>query len=125
MPKLITTPVSIESLFYGEDQDLDVLRVISGGVQYETVAANVTAPQVMGAVGAAGDYLHQLICVVTTATAAQVQIKDGTGTAITILPATVGSVGTIVIPVGLKSTVGAWQITTGTGVAVIACGLFS
>lgn len=125
MPKMITQPVSIESLMYGEDQDLDSLRVISGGFQYETVAASQTN-QVMGATGAAGDYLDKLICVVSTAATSQVQIKDGAGTAITILPNNVGSgVGTVVINVGLKSTTGAWQITTGAGVSVIATGLFS
>ena len=125
MPKLITTPVSIESLLYGEDQDLDSLRVINGGFQYETVAASQTN-QVLGATGAAGDFLDKLICVVSTAATSQVQIKDGTGTAITILPNNVGSgVGTVVINVGLKSTTGSWQITTGAGVSVIATGLFS
>ena len=125
MPKMITQPVSIESLMYGEDQDLDSLRVINGGFQYETVAASQTN-QVLGATGAAGDFLDKLICVVSTAATSQVQIKDGGGTAITILPNNVGSgVGTVVINVGLKSTTGSWQITTGAGVAVIATGLFS
>lgn len=125
MPKMITQPVSIESLMYGEDQDLDSLRVINGGFQYETVAASQTN-QVLGATGAAGDFLDKLICVVSTAATSQVQIKDGAGTAITILPNNVGSgVGTVVINVGLKSTTGSWQITTGAGVSVIATGLFS
>lgn len=124
MPKMITTPVSIESLLYGEDQDLDSLRTINGGFQYEFVNVSATN-QVMGATGASGDYLDKLICVVTNVTTSQVQIKDGSGTAITVLPNNVAAIGTYVIPIGLKSTVGSWQVSTAATVTVLATGLFS
>lgn len=107
------------------DKTLLSERVIAGGSQYETVAASQT-DQAMGATGATGDYLESLICVVSTAATSQVQIKDGAGSAITVLPNSVGAgVGTYILPVGLISLSGAWKITTAAGVAVIATGRFT
>lgn len=101
------------------------LEVTSGDDEYETVAASQT-DQVLGATGAAGDFLARLIIVVATAATAQVQIKDGSGSAITIFPNSPGGgIGTYVIEVGLTSTGGAWKVTTGAGVSVIAVGDFT
>ena len=100
----------------------------SGGVEYETVAASQT-DQIMGASGAVGDYIEGLICVVATAATSQVQIKDGNGSAITVLPNAVGAgVGTYYVPLGLKciaATTPGWKITTAAGVSVIATGDFT
>lgn len=95
-----------------------------GGFRAVAPGANT---QVLGTTGAAGDFLGQLICVVNTPASAQVQIKNGTGAAVTVYPniATGGVPGTYVIPIGLRSTLGAWQVTTGAGVEVIACGSFT
>ena len=113
------------SLAAGEDQQLNAQATIAAGSQYETVAASQT-DQTLGAVGATGDYLDKLICVVTTAATAQTQIKDGPGTAITVLPNSPGGgVGTYTIFLGLKSTAGAWKVTTGAGTAALACGKFT
>lgn len=99
--------------------------VKSGGNEYEDVAASQTN-QTLGATGAAGDYLECLTCVVSTAATAQVQVKDGAGSAVTIFPNSPGAgVGTYTIPCGWTSTSGAWQITTGAGVAVRASGDFT
>jgi hypothetical protein len=100
-------------------------RPLDRGNDYETVAASQT-DQVMGGSGAKGDLLTLLICVVSTAATAQVQIQDGNGTEITVLPNSPGAgVGTYVIPLNLVSRTGAWSITTGAGVAVIATGEFT
>lgn len=116
---------SLASLISGESQSLGLLFTSSGGSEYETVAASQTN-QVLGTVGAAGDLLSSLICIVTVSLTAQVQIKDGADAAITIFPNSPGGgIGTYTIPVGLLSRSGGWQITTGAGVAVIACGVFS
>ena len=116
---------NLTTLLAGEHQPLGLMFTADGGTEYETVAASQTN-QVIGAVGAAGDLLSRLICVVTTAATAQVQIKDGSDTAITVFPNSPGGgVGTYTIPIGLLSRTGAWQVTTGAGVAVIACGNFS
>lgn len=118
-------PVDMRTLIAGENQSLGALEVIDGVGEYQTVAAS-QSNQVLGATGAAGDYLGRLVCVVSTAATAQVQIKDGSNSAITVLPNSPGGgVGTYVIPLGLKSQAGAWQVTTGAGVAVIACGAFT
>lgn len=93
--------------------------------EYETVAAGQT-DQSLGATGGAGDYLEGLICVVATAATSQVQIKDGAGSAITVLPNNIGGgIGTYSVPIGLKSVSGAWKITTAAGVSVIAVGNFT
>jgi hypothetical protein len=93
--------------------------------QYENVAASQTN-QVMGGTGAAGDYIYRLVCVVSTALTAQVQIKDGSGTAFTVLPNSPGGgIGTYVLELNMVSASGAWQVTTAAGVAVTAVGVFS
>jgi hypothetical protein len=97
------------------------------GAGYETVAAGQT-DQVLGATGAAGDRLDSLTCVVATAATSGVSIKDGAGSAISVLPDNVGGgVGTYTIhfPRGLVSASGAWKVTTGAGVSVIAAGQFA
>lgn len=93
--------------------------------EYETVAASQT-DQVMGATGAAGDYLSHLIVVVATAATAAVSIKDGGGSAISVFPNSPGGgIGTYTVPLGLTSLAGAWKITTGAGVSVIGVGNFT
>lgn len=96
--------------------------------QYEHVTASQTA-QVLGGTGATGDYLDKLICTVSTAATSLVQIVDGTGTGVlthTIIPNNVGGgIGVYVVPIGAASTTGAWKITTGAGVEVMAVGIFS
>jgi hypothetical protein len=95
------------------------------GDQYETVAVGQT-DQVLGGTGAAGDYLAMLTCVVSAAATSTVSIKDGAGSAISVLPANVGAgIGTYTIPLGLTSLSGAWKVTTGAGVSVIASGRFT
>lgn len=99
-------------------------NVVSGS-DYETVAAGQTT-QALGATGAAGDYIDRLIIVVATAATAQVQIKDGSDTAITIFPDSPGpGIGSYVLPIGMRSRTGAWQVTTGAGSSVIATGKFT
>jgi phospholipid N-methyltransferase len=94
----------------------------------EHVAAGQTA-QVLGPTGAKGDYLHRLICTVTTAASGNVVIVDGSGTGIlthTVLPASAGTgVNVYNIEVNAVSADGAWKVTTGAGVEVMAVGIFS
>jgi hypothetical protein len=95
---------------------------------YEHVAVSQTA-QVLGGTGAVGDYLHRIVCTVSTAATSLVQIVDGTGTGIlthTVLPNNVGGgVGVYNIEMNVVSANGAWKITTGAGVEVMAVGIFS
>ena len=95
---------------------------------YEHVAANQTA-QVLGTVGAKGDYLHRIVCTVSTSASGNVVIVDGSGTGIlthTILPALAGTgVNVYNVELNAVSQDGAWKITTGAGVEVMAIGIFS
>jgi len=93
--------------------------------QYEHVAVSQTN-QVLGGTGAAGDYIHRLVCTVATAATAQVQIKDGSGAAHTVLSNSPGGgIGVYNIEMNVVSRNGAWQVTTGAGVEVLAIGVFS
>lgn len=91
---------------------------------YELVAAGQTT-QVIGPVGAKGDILDRVIIIPETTGAGTVSIKDGSNTAINIFVAgTLPSLAPMTVVIGSRSTSGAWQITTGTNVHVIAVGKF-
>jgi len=93
---------------------------------YEHVAASQTA-QVLGGAGAAGDYIHRLVCTVTTSASSAVQIVDGTGAGIlthTVLPNNSG-IGCFNLELNVVSANGPWKITTGAGVEVMAVGIFT
>ena len=96
--------------------------------QYEHIAASQSA-QVLGGTGAVGDYIHRLVCTVTTAATGNVVIVDGTGTGIlthTVLPANPGGgIGVYNVEINAVSQNGAWKVTTGAGVEVMAVGIFS
>ena len=101
---------------------------VDPGVQYETVAAGQTA-QALGATGAVGDYLGRLIIVPAAAACGVVQIKDGGDAAITVFvgggTVALPTLAPIVVNIGLVSRTGAWQVTTGANVSVIASGNFT
>ena len=95
--------------------------------EYETVAASAT-DQVLGATGATSDYLAGLLIVPATTSPGAVSIKDGSGSGITVFTGGASSVSNLVpffVPLGIKSTGGAWKVTTGTNVLVIASGNFT
>ncbi|MDD2706349.1 MAG: hypothetical protein PHU07_13610 [Acidocella sp.] len=94
---------------------------------YETVAAS-QADQVLGATGAAGDYLDQLLLIPANANPGAVSIKDGAGAAITVFAggaASVAVLDAIPVPIHATSAAGAWKVTTGADVSVIATGKFT
>ena len=94
--------------------------------QYEEVAASATT-QVLGPTGGAGDKLFALVVNVTTSATGTVAIKDGSDTAITVVPANtpIGAFTLSFGEFGARSRTGAWQITTGAGASVVAVGDFS
>lgn len=95
------------------------------GYQYETIAASQTA-QVLGNAGAAGDYLHRLIVTVNTAATSAVGLIDGSLSPILLVPNNIGAgVGVYSIEINAASISGAWKVTTGAGVTVVAVGQFS
>lgn len=95
---------------------------------YETVAASQTA-QVLGATGAAGDFLAALLIVPATTSPGAVSIKDGSsGTTITVFTGGSSSVSNLVpfpIPLGLTALSDGWRVTTGANVSVVAIGDFT
>ena len=92
---------------------------------YETVAASQT-DQVLGGVGAAGNILERLIIVPATTGAGDVSIKDGGGSAINVFKTgTLSDLRPIVLSLEIRSTSGAFKVTTGANVSVIAIGRFS
>lgn len=92
------------------------------GFKYEHVAASATA-QVLGATGAAGDYLHRLIITVSTAATSTVSLLDDTSSH--VLLAANSAIGVYSVEVNSKSVNGAWKITTGAGAEVLAIGNFT
>lgn len=91
---------------------------------YRTVAASQT-DQALGSAGTVGDILDKLIIVPATTGAGTVSIKDGGGSGINVfVTGTLADLKTIVIPLGVRSQVGTWKVTTGANVSVIAVGRF-
>ncbi len=96
------------------------------GTDYETVAASQTA-QVIGTNGALGDYIGGVLVIPATTSPGNVLLLDNS-TSITIFAGGVSSVGSLApftIALGAKSVSGAWKITTGANVSVIAFGNFT
>jgi hypothetical protein len=93
--------------------------------QYETVAASQT-DQALGATGAVGDQLAGLLIVPATTGAGTVSIKDGSGSSINVfVTGTLADLKPHWIPLGIRSAAGAWKVTTGANVSVIAVGSFT
>lgn len=115
---------SIRVTSTAEDTTNSTLRIERQG-EWEAVAVSQT-DQVLGSTGAAGDYLEKLIITVATAATAAVSIKDGTGSAIPILPNSPGGgIGVYVVPLDMISLDAGWKVTTGAGSTVVAVGRFT
>lgn len=94
-----------------------------GGEDYEMVAASQTG-QVLGGVGAKGDFIARLIINTITVATASVTLTDGS-TAIVIQTAASALLGPQSLELGMRAQTGPWKITTGAGATVIAIGQFS
>lgn len=106
---------------------LAILASVDPRLEYETVAASQT-DQVLGPTGASGDVLESLLIVPASTSPGAVSIKDGGGSAITVFAGGTDSVSNLVpfpVSLGIKSTSGAWKVTTGTNVSVVASGQFT
>lgn len=109
------------------DGDSGAKVVEQGQFDYEAVAASQT-DQVCGVTGAAGDFLHSLVIVPATTSPGNVLIEDGTNSAITVFTGGASSVGDltpIVLEFNIRSTSGAWEITTGANVSALCIGRFT
>lgn len=102
------------------------VATFNGGWEYETVAASQTG-QVIGATGGKGDYISHLIVIPATTSPGNVLLLDN-ATSITVFTGGASSVTNLVpfmVPLGMKSVSGAWKVTTGANVSVIAVGDFT
>lgn len=93
---------------------------------YETIAASQTA-QVMGGTGAIGDYIKRLIVIPTTVSPGVVTLLDN-ATSIPLFAggaASLAMLAPFAIELGMVSVSGAWKITTGAGLSLIAMGKFT
>jgi hypothetical protein len=93
---------------------------------YETVAAS-QAGQVIGTSGGVGDEIEGVLVVPTTTSPGAITLIDGS-TSVVIFAGGASSLSNLVpfgIPLGLRSVSGAWSITTGAGLSVVATGRFS
>lgn len=94
--------------------------------EYESVSASQTG-QVLGTTGATGDYLAGLLVVPATTSPGLVTVLDN-ATSIPVFVGGASSVSNLVpffIPLGVVSVSGAWKVTTGSNVSVIAVGNFT
>lgn len=94
---------------------------------YEAIAAS-QSNVVLGAVGAAGDYLDTITIVPATTSPGAVTIADGSGSAITIFTGGATSVADLkpfALHVKFKSGAGAIKVTTGANVSVLCTGSFT
>lgn len=97
------------------------------GDGYETVAAS-QSDQVLGTTGASGDRISHIVIIPATKSPGAVTIKDGAGSAITVFAGgtdSLASLASFPIMLGMVSSAGAWSVTTGADVSVIAVGKFS
>lgn len=94
--------------------------------EYETVAASQTA-QVLGATGATGDYVTGLLCTPATTSPGVVTLLDN-AISIPLFVGGASSVSNLVpffISLGAFSVSGAWKVTTGANISVMAFGNFT
>ena len=99
-----------------------------GGTDYTGVGSSATNTM-LGATGAAGDYLGGIVIIPGTTAAGAVSVKDGALTAFTIFAGggttALTSLIPFFVPIGAKSTNGGWQVSTGANVTAVGVGDFT
>lgn len=97
---------------------------------YQTVAASQTAV-LLGATGAVGDMLQNILVVPASTSPGAITITDGNGSAITVFAGGATSLSNLApfrIPLGIRAKVATtpgWRITTGASLSVIVSGRFT
>lgn len=91
---------------------------------YEYVAASATT-QALGATGASGDYLARLIVFPGTTAPGAVTLFDDVATVFVYAGGSAPTVEPFEIILGIFSVSGAFKITTGANVSVLAIGSFT
>jgi len=129
---MATKPISQNVTVSAEDGSVRLAVNANGSINaiapgtYETVAASQAA-QILGASGAVGDYLQGLLVVPASTSPGNVIVLDD-ATSITVFAGGASSVATLIpffVPIGAFSVNGAWKVTTGAAVSVVAVGNFT
>lgn len=110
------------------DGGLSAAHVVFKPGHYDPVLAGTT--EALGATGAVGDYLEGVLVIPATTSPGAVTLFDGPATSpdlgITIFTGgTVSDIKSFFLPLGMFSTVGAWQLRTGSNVSAVAIGKFT
>src|ERR1700761_5395666 len=99
----------------------------ANGLDYQDVAPLQTN-RALGGTGDVGDELASLILLPSTTSPGAVTLKDGDGTPMVLFPGGAGSLTSLApipVPLNIKSRNGAWTVTTGADVSVLATGRFA
>jgi hypothetical protein len=102
--------------------------IFANSTQYQAVAASATSQALGPGGGAAGDYLSHITVVPASTSPGAVSIADDGGSAIAIFAgggASLSNLAPFTVALGAKSASGAWKVTTGASVSVVAFGQFS
>lgn len=103
------------------------VEIVESNAEYETFAAGVTDSAV-GATGKKADFLSHILIVPATTSPGAVSIKDGSGSAIVLFAGGATSVATLHpfhVMLRIKSRAGAWKVSAGANVSVLAAGNFT
>src|ERR1700690_1379851 len=107
-------------------------NIISNAEQYaanyQSVGPSTSAVLSGGGGGVKGDFIAGILLVPTSLSPGVITITDGEGSPITIFAGGGSSLSNLVsflIPLGIKSTNGAWTVTTGANASVIVTGGFT
>lgn len=120
----ITSLIALLPASLGRKSSALSLAVVQSGLAYETVAASQT-DQVLGASGAAGDYLSHIVIQPATTGAGTCTVKDDTTVIYTFTTGTLADLSPKTVPFGIFSVNGAFKVTTGANVAIIGIGNFT
>lgn len=95
-------------------------------MKYIAIAASQTDSALTGTTkaGAKHDHLQRVIVTVATAATGTCSIKDGSGSAIPLTAANT-PIGVYIVELDIRSSAGAWSVTTGAGATAVAVGEFS
>ena len=102
-----------------------MLEVASERLHYWDVAASQTAAALGVGGGRAGDYISHILVVPETTGAGTIALLDLATSRNVFVAGTLADLKPFVIPVGAYSGNGAWKITTGANVHIMAFGRFS
>lgn len=98
--------------------------VVLASQTYASVAASQTSA-ILGSTGATGDFLDGFVVNPGSTTPGNVTIIDSTTTVATYAFGTVADTRPFFVPWGALSANGAWKVTTGSSVSIVAFGNFT